>query len=116
MPVVVKVPTRRANAPKLASLPGAGLGIQRGLVKKCSQSSLGTMGAASRRMKAKMAAMPRMLLHPQSRISHSTGFSTASKRLNDFRFAAVVVGAEAAIGLEVPAWTVAPGGRSGTAS
>src|SRR5689334_9792429 len=91
MPVVVKVPTSKASAPKLASLPGAGLGIQRGLLKKCHQSSFGTMGAASRKMKRKIAAMPMMLLQPQRRMSHSVGFSIESKRLKRLFFGADAV-------------------------
>lgn len=84
MKVVVKVPTSRARAPKLGSLPGAGFGIQRGLVKKWIQSSFGTIGAASLKMNRKIAPIPMMLLHPQTRIIHSIGFSKASSRLKRF--------------------------------
>src|SRR6185295_9343060 len=85
MNVTLKVPTNRASAPKLGSLPGAGFGIQRGLVKKCTQLSFGTIGAASLKMNKKIAAMPMMLLQPQRRISHSVGFSIESNKLNVFR-------------------------------
>ena len=42
------------------------------------------MGAASLKMKRKIATIPTMLLQPQRRMSHSVGFSSASKRLNVF--------------------------------
>src|ERR1043166_169357 len=82
MKVVVKVPTIRASAPKLGGLFPAGLGIQRGLVKKCTQSSFGTIGAASLKIKRKMATIATMLLQPQTRISHSIGFSNKSRMRN----------------------------------
>src|SRR5262249_10300883 len=85
MKVVTNVPTINATAPQLGSLPGGGLGIQRELVKKRTQSSVGTIGAASLKINPKMAAMPMMLLQPLSRMSHSVGFSIASKKLNLFR-------------------------------
>src|SRR5258705_11732631 len=84
MNVVVNVPARRASAPKLAWLPVAGFGIQRGLVKKCTQSSFGTIGAASLKMKRKIAPMPMIELQPHRRMSHSIGRSHASRRLNLF--------------------------------
>src|SRR5436305_11347525 len=76
--VTLKVPTSRANAPKLAALPLPGAGIHLVLVKKWIQSSLGTSGAASLKMKTKIARMPMMLLQPQMRIIHSMGFSNRS--------------------------------------
>src|SRR5437016_3506976 len=78
--VTLNVPTRRARAPKLGALPDPGAGIQRVLVRKCTQSSLGTKGAASLKMNTKIARIPMMLLHPQIRIIHSIGFSTLSRR------------------------------------
>ena len=70
---------QRERAKARRRLPGAGLGIQRGLVKKCTQSSFGTIGAASLKMKRKIATMPMIELQPQTRMSHSIGFSRASK-------------------------------------
>src|SRR5689334_13444182 len=97
--VVVKVPIKSANAPKLGGLSPAGFGIQRGLVKKCHQSSFGTIGAASLKMKRKIATIAMMLLQPQSRISHSMGFSSKSTKRNFFLAALdgglVVIGAMA---------------------
>jgi hypothetical protein len=60
-------------------LPGAGFGIHRELVKKLHQSSCGIIGAASQKMKTKIATIPIMLLQPQIQISHSIGFSSQSR-------------------------------------
>ena len=77
---VVKVPARSASAPKLGSLPAAGFGIQRALVKKCHQSSRGTIGAASLKMNTKMAAIPTILLQPQARIATSIDTDPLDRR------------------------------------
>src|SRR5712692_10367147 len=96
--VVVKVPTRRARAPKLASLPVPGLGIHLELVKKWIQSSRGTIGAASLKIKRKMATMAMMLLQPQTRMSHSMGLSSKSRKRNFLR-AAMEAGCDIGSGL-----------------
>src|ERR1043166_3956973 len=43
------------------------------------------MGAASLKMKMKIAAMPMMLLQPQTRMMNSIGFSSASRTRNLLR-------------------------------
>src|ERR1041384_5675379 len=43
------------------------------------------MGAASLKMKIKIAAMPMMLLQPQTRMMNSIGFSSASRTRNFLR-------------------------------
>src|SRR5438093_9067741 len=107
MSVVLNVPTISASAPKAGALPSPGFGIHRGLVKNSIQLSFGTIGAASLKMNRKMAPSPMMLLQPHSLMSHSVGFSVASKKLNFLR-ALVLTGSDmeqsALVEKRRPAW------------